>query len=318
MTRLTLHDLAGIPAGLSAYDAELESRTGCTLRALACRATGLGERGFAKRAVGARVAVVPLDCGQGVLPGFAEAVRAVAAHLGFDAWVTARPDAGGLAEAYRDGARVLVTADEESFIAVNLVSRRVADNNEATARGFVTALELLVGEPGEGRGGEAGVKEGGGVRATGGPERVGGGPGGAGLAGREVLVLGCGPVGRAAARCLLERGARVSLCDTRTERARQAARELAGEHAAVRVEEELEAALLRHRLLFDATPAPGFIRERHLTPDTRIAAPGVPLGLSVGALRAAGPHLVHDPLQIGTAVMLLEALSGGARQGGRP
>lgn len=102
----------------------------------------------------------------------------------------------------------------------------------------------------------------------------------------------------------------MSLCDIRTERARQAARELgeAGGNATVRVEEGPEAALLHHRLLFDATPAAGFIRERHITPETRVAAPGVPLGLTAGALRAIGPHVVHDPLQIGAAVMLLEAL----------
>jgi pyrrolysine biosynthesis protein PylD len=275
MTRLTPDDLAGIPSALPAYDAELESRTGCSLRALACRAAGVGEPRLAELARVARVAVVPLDCGQGVLPGFAEAVRAIAGHLGFEAWITRRPDAGGLAEAYRSGAGILVTADEESFIAVNLATRAVADNNEATARGFVTALSLLAG----------------------------------GLAGREALVLGCGPVGRAAARHLLAQGARVILCDIRSERARTTAGELGEEGESLRVEEDLESALMRHRLLFDATPAPGFIRERHLSPETRIAAPGVPLGLTAGALRAIGPRLVHDPLQIGTAVMLLEALS---------
>jgi hypothetical protein len=34
----------------------------------------------------------------------------------------------------------------------------------------------------------------------------------------------------------------------------------------------------------------------------------VPLGLSAGALRAAGKRVVHDVLEIGTAVMLAEAL----------
>jgi pyrrolysine biosynthesis protein PylD len=276
MTRLTPADLAGIPAELPAYDAELEARTGCSLRALACRAVGVGEPRLAELARGVRVAVVPLDCGQGVLPGFAEAVRVIASRLGFEAWVTTRPDAGGLAEAFREGAGMLVTADEDSFIAVNLATRAVADNNEATARGFVTALSLLAG----------------------------------GLAGQEALVLGCGPVGRAAARHLLAQGAQVSLCDIRSERAREAAGELGGEGGSLGVQEELEAALLHHHLLFDATPMPGFIRERHLKPETRIAAPGVPLGLTAGALRAIGPHLVHDPLQIGTAVMLLEALAG--------
>ena len=282
MTRLTPADLRGIPAGLQDYDRELAARTGCTLRGLACRAAGTEERRLVELARDAPVAVVPLDAGQGVLPGFAEGVRAIAAHLGFPAQVTESPDAGGVAQAYRGGARILVTADESTYIAVNLRSLAVADNNRTTALGFVTALDLLAG----------------------------------GLAAREVLVLGCGPVGREAARCLLEREARVSLCDLRPERARETAAELVAELAAaapaaagrVRVEEDLEQALRRHRLLFDATPAPAFIRERHIGPDSRIAAPGVPLGLSAGALRAAGKRVVHDVLEIGTAVMLAEAL----------
>jgi pyrrolysine biosynthesis protein PylD len=283
MTRLTPADLRGIPAGLQDYDRELAARTGCTLRGLACRAAGTGESRLAELARDAPVAVVSLDAGQGVLPGFAEAVRAIAAHLGFPARVMESADAGGLAEACRGGARILVTADESTYIAVNLRSLAVADNNRTTALGFVTALDLLAG----------------------------------GLAEREVLVLGCGPVGREAARCLLEREARVSLCDLRVECARGAAAELlaaapvaAAPAAAgrVRIEEDLELALRRHRLLFDATPAPAFIRERHIGPDSRIAAPGVPLGLSAGALRAAGKRVVHDVLEIGTAVMLAEAL----------
>ncbi len=273
MTRLTAADLRGIPEGLDDYDRELAARTGCSLRELACRAAGLEEQRLAELAREARVAVVPLDAGQGVLPGFAEAVRSVATHLGFPAWVTAAPDAGGLAEAYRGGAGILVTADDANFIAVNLRTRGVAQNNQATALGFVTVLDLLAG----------------------------------GLAGRGALVLGCGPVGREAAHCLLARGARVSLCDVRPERAQEAASELAAV-SRVCVEEDLEQALLRYRLLFDATPAPGFIRERHIRPDTRIAAPGVPLGLSAGALRAVARRVVHDPLQIGTAVMLVEAV----------
>lgn len=275
MTRLTPPDIRDIPAGLEAYDAGLSARTGCTLRALACRAVDQEESRFAELARGVRAAVVPLDCGQGVLPGFAEAVRAIAGRLGFEAWVTARPDAGGLAEAYREGAGVLVTADEQSYVAVNLRTRTVADNNEATARGFVTALELLAG----------------------------------GLAGRPVLVLGCGPVGRAAARRLLEKGAAVCLHDPRAERAFAAAVELSSAApAGVEVDRDLEAALERHQLLLDATPSPGFITERHIHPDTCVAAPGVPLGLSPAAVQAVGPRLVHDPLQIGTAVMLAEAL----------
>ena len=109
-------------------------------------------------------------------------------------------------------------------------------------------------------------------------------------------------------RSLLERGAAPSLYDVRSERARLTASELRSAGKEIRVEEDLEQALRRHRLLFDATPAPGFITERHITPETCVAAPGVPLGLSAGAVQAIGRRLVHDALEIGTAVMLLEAL----------
>jgi pyrrolysine biosynthesis protein PylD len=273
MTRLTSQDIRDIPAGLEAYDAELAVRIGCSLRALACRAVGLAEAELARLARGVRTAVVPMDGGQGVLPGFAEALVAIAARLGLEAWVT-QPDVGGLAEAYEQDAGILLTADDARFVAVNLRTRAVSDNSAATARGFVTALELLAG----------------------------------GLGGREVLVLGCGPVGRAAARRLLERGAAPSLYDVRSERARLAASELRAAGKEIRVEEDLEQAMRRNRLLFDATPSPGFITERHITPATCVAAPGVPLGLSAGAVQAIGRRLVHDALEIGTAVMLLEAL----------
>ena len=298
---MTLRDL---PAGLAAYDAELAARTGCTLRELACRAVGVSAPRFAKLARASRVAVVPMDSGQGVLPGFAEALAAIAGRLGLEAWVT-RPDVAGLAEAYERGAGILVTADEERYIAVNLRTHAVADNNEATARGFVTALGLLAARSGAGEGRPPAP----GGRGTGSGGAGGRGASGHGLAGRAVLVLGCGPVGRAAARCLLERGAAVCLHDSRPERAREAAAELAATGAPVLVEADLETALAGHALLFDATPSPGFITERHITPGTCVAAPGVPLGLSAGAVRAVGRRLVHDPLEIGTAVMLAEALA---------
>ena len=41
MTRLKTLDIAGISAGLDRYDAELLIKTGCTLRGLACQASGV-------------------------------------------------------------------------------------------------------------------------------------------------------------------------------------------------------------------------------------------------------------------------------------
>jgi pyrrolysine biosynthesis protein PylD len=275
MTRLVSTDIAGIPAMLPAYEEQLHSRIGCGLLGLACRTVGREEPELAGRLAGTRVAVVPMDCGLGVLEGFSETVRAIAVHLGSDAFVTRHSDVGGLAEAYEREADVLLAADDQRFIALNLHTRRIADNSASTARGFAAALDLLCG----------------------------------GVRGREVLVLGCGPVGRYAAQALEERGAELAVHDPRPERAQAVAAELGALGRLVRVEPDLERALLRHALIYDATPAAGFIQERHIRPQTFISAPGVPLGLDDGALRSIGSRLVHDPLQTGVAVMLVEALS---------
>jgi pyrrolysine biosynthesis protein PylD len=73
-------------------------------------------------------------------------------------------------------------------------------------------------------------------------------------------------------------------------------------------EEELERALQRFTLVFDATPAGGFIEARHIRPDTVIAAPGIPLGVSPEALARIEGRLIHDPLQIGVATMMALAV----------
>jgi pyrrolysine biosynthesis protein PylD len=274
MTRLVSTDIAGIPALLPRYEEQLRSRIGCGLLGLACRTAGREEAELAGRLAGTRVAVVPMDCGQGVIEGFSDSVRAIAAHLGSDAFVTRHSDVGGLAEAYMWDADLLLAADDQRFIALNLRTRRVADNSACTARGFAAALDLLCG----------------GVRA------------------RGVLVLGCGPVGRYAAQELGERGAELAVHDPKLERAQSLAAELGVQGRLVHVEPDLERALLRHALIYDATPMPRFIQERHITPKTCVSAPGVPLGLDDGALRSIGSRLVHDPLQTGVAVMLVEAL----------
>ena len=90
--------------------------------------------------------------------------------------MTAQPDVRGMQAAVAGGGgRVLFLADDHRFIALNLARRCCVDDDPATADGYVTALEAAAG----------------------------------GLYGRDVLLLGLGPVGRAAARRLVQRGAPV-------------------------------------------------------------------------------------------------------------
>jgi pyrrolysine biosynthesis protein PylD len=45
-----------------------------------------------------------------------------------------------------------------------------------------------------------------------------------------------------------------------------------------------------------------------LPADAIISAPGLPLGLDATAAQKFANRLIHEPLQIGTAVMLFQAL----------
>jgi pyrrolysine biosynthesis protein PylD len=56
-------------------------------------------------------------------------------------------------------------------------------------------------------------------------------------------------------------------------------------------------------LVVDATNAAGIIHANDISPQTFIAAPGMPLGLSPEAQINVSDRLLHDPLQIGVATM---------------
>jgi pyrrolysine biosynthesis protein PylD len=284
MTRLTGADVRVLDREhLAGWDRGFSAATGLSLFALACRAAGLGQRRARRLVAAAAAAVVPMDCGQGLIPGFAESVRVILSHLGCAARITEGGEVAGLAEAVEAGCDLVFTADDYRFVALDPWRGRLVDNAAATAQGFVAGLERLAERQGARRG----------------------------LRGQAVLVIGCGEVGSAACRRLLERGARVALYDVKAERARAlaAAAGAAGKAAGrLAVEPDLWAALARHRLLFEASPAALTIPDEALRPDTLVAAPGVPLGVSAAGAAALGARLLHDPLQTGVAVMLLEAL----------
>jgi pyrrolysine biosynthesis protein PylD len=75
----------------------------------------------------------------------------------------------------------------------------------------------------------------------------------------------------------------------------------------ITVERNLEEALSRYTVFFDASPAANIIQARHIKPETFIAAPGIPLGLSEEAYFLVKERLIHDVLEIGVATMFVHA-----------
>jgi pyrrolysine biosynthesis protein PylD len=274
MTRLEKDDIDRITRQLDDYDARLKRMTGASLRQIACRAAGVDEALILDLLDQVRIAAVPVSSGLGVIGGFSGAVAAIVSHLGFETFVTESSDVAGIAEGLERGADILMLADDERFIALTPGGSHVVENSRATAKGFVAGLELMKG----------------------------------GVAGESVLVLGCGPVGKEAAKALIDRGAEVALCDTKQERALAALREI-GQDASdrIRLEDSPLTALGRYELIFDATDEGSFIEPAHLTPRTVVAAPGMPCALTPEAMVENRDRVLHDALEIGTATMAVQA-----------
>jgi 3-methylornithyl-N6-L-lysine dehydrogenase len=272
LTRLIAEQVLGIPGNLKEFDQELIKKTGSSLKELALAAAG---DDLSVDPSNHRVAVIPITTGEGTIKGFSEAVCAIAGHLGFPAAITTATDLSGLAEAYQGGASIAIMADDHCYAAFNLLTRRVAGNDEATAKGYTAALQKMAG----------------------------------GLAGKKVLLIGAGPLGAAAAKALLKEGANLIIHDLAREKEAALTENFDLEtRKQITTGLTLEQALSHTNLIFDASPGDAFIPAALLKPDACIAAPGLPLGLDSAAACLHADRLIHDPLQIGTAVMLFQVL----------
>ncbi|SCM78609.1 Pyrrolysine biosynthesis protein PylD [uncultured Sporomusa sp.] len=267
MTRLKEDDVNKLAARLTKYDVELISKTGCNLKAIAARAAN---RDLSTISVAqAKIAVIPITGGQGIIGGFTEAVAGILDYLGFDTFITASYDIAGIAEAILHGAEILFAADDDKFIAFNLRTGAIADNSEATGRGYVTALNQMC----------------------------------CGLTEKHVLVIGAGAVGRSAAGLIVKLGGLVSVYDIDVTASRALVDELRRQGYPAKLETDLDYALSKHLVIVDASPAENVIRPAYITERTIIAAPGVPLGVPAEQCGKHFAQILHDPLQIGVATM---------------
>jgi len=274
MTRLISDDIADIVEELDAFDAVTQEKTGHTLFEIACHAAGVAAIPRDLADSHPKAGVVPMTCGQGTIEGFAESVAGILGHLGFQAFTTHQSDAAGVAEAFETNADIVMMADDNRFVALVPKTARVIDNAVATGRGFAAALDFMAD----------------------------------GLQGKKALVIGCGPVGQSSAEALIHFGASVSVYDVDAGKGEDLIRAMYRSHGVqVVLEHSLERALDGHPFIIEATSSSAIIDENHLTPETRIAAPGMPLGISAAAYEKRRNHIFHDPLQTGVATMGLMA-----------
>lgn len=180
MTRLVERDVANIAETLDDLDRRSREMTGASIEELA-RETAKCPK--IERHL--RTAVVPVTAGLGLIGGFNVSCQAILKHCGADAFITETTDVAGIQEAYRRGAELLFTADDDVCTMVSTEAPVYSDNGYATGRAFAVALEHMIGK-------------------------------------EEVLVLGAGPVGLAALQYLTERGFKTTVHDTDPEKGARA------------------------------------------------------------------------------------------------
>lgn len=278
MSRLTPDILKPISTSLKAYDKQLMERTGCDLLGLACLVHDVPRERFVETAQKHRACIVPITCGKGMIHGFSETLVSLCTHLGVAACKTKNTDVAGLAEAYETKASIILMADDICFLAINTSTGIVSDNNSATASGFVTGLDLMSD----------------------------------GIVGKRVLVLGCGEIGTHAVVQILKLRGLPVLFDVKHDAARDLAKCINNDLGRqVEVIDSIEGRIIDYQYIIDATPAPDIISHEDVSVRTYLSCPGVPLGLNRAAVEKLGIRLLHDPLQIGVAVMLVKSLAIG-------
>ena len=269
MTRLNSADLTNPANDRERYEKRLRDRLGLSLAALAADALSVDDGAAVRALAGLRVAAVPISSGQGLISGFAGMLAGIADQLGCSGHVVP-PDGEGFRAARETGADLAIWADDVDFVAENLASGIRAENGRATGLGFAAALDRLCG----------------------------------GVGGKTIAVTGCGPVGAAGAEALLRRSAMVVLCDLRPDKAEALADRLRpswGVAVSLCRPDELPGLGPAIDGLLDAAPKRPEDGPPPLLDGLPVAAPAVP------NLWPDNRRLWHDPLQTGTAVMLLAA-----------
>lgn len=273
MTRLTSNWISDIPNNMSNYDKDLTSKIGCDLRELAFSAVGKEKWNRQLLFDSNKAAVIKINTGEGIIDGFDKAIAAIFEQIGIKTILCESENVSAINEAMDKGANIFIMADDDRYIAFNTENNKKAENDYCTALGFARALEIMTD----------------------------------GLLGKDIALLGHGRVGKIAAEILKEKGGNVWVYDKKyleyqsSENLETTLPE--GVNGLIKSKEEL----LNYKIFFDLTNEELWFDNQDQLRDAFIVAPGVPLTFDINKLHES-ITIVHDMLEIGTAVMLTQVL----------
>lgn len=268
MTRLISSWVSPMLAGMEEYNQSLRQKIGVDLSRLAIEIFDSTEEQMKLARAEVTVGVVPITQGEGIIGDFAEAIASIVASMGFRALVTEHTDVDGIYEAYEKGCNVLFFADDIRYLALNIREFRSGENNYCTALGYISVLERMMNNHGKN------------------------------IESEKILVIGYGIVGKEAVKILRSRGISFCVYDK--------------DEAAVRGEDfeiiESKEKIKEYEYILDFTNEGEWLKTSDLSEKTLYASPGVPCSLDENSKKMLAKTAVYDNLEIGTAVMLGEAV----------
>lgn len=264
MTRLQSDWIKTMGDELPQWAERLEKQSNMSLMNLAASAADVSRGRVKSSSWRLKVGVVPVTSGLGLIGTFCQQVASIIRYMGFDVFITEATDVSGIYESNQRGAAITFLADDTYFLALNMSKNLVAENSDATARGFVAAIEGAAG----------------------------------GLRDKEVLIIGGGRVGKSAMAFVKGRGADAVLYDNNADVLAEYQKE--GYRVCNSADEMKKYKLIVDCSFSEA----GWIHKDMLHPEVWFASPAVPLSLDDEARDAVGEHLIFDLLQLGVITML--------------
>lgn len=269
MALLTSEDLENINKQLQEADSAVR------------RVTGLDIKGVCKDFYGTtpcceKIGIVPVTSGNGIIGNFSASLNAITEYFGFDSFVTGMPDVSGYYEAVRNGAQIILMADDHTFLAHNLKNGKIANNQPCTGIIYaeIASRHLKTSS-------------------------------------KDVLAVGLGKVGFPGAAHFVHKGFRVYGYDADGALLEKTVSNLGiipFDLNNIGNDNTEDDNARKFSIIFEATPCANTIPESVISENCVISTPGIPCAISRELQKKYSVELIMEPLGIGTASMLYSVL----------
>ncbi|WP_164914417.1 3-methylornithyl-N6-L-lysine dehydrogenase PylD [Aminipila luticellarii] len=269
MTRLKTEWIEYMLEGMDEYNRQLKARTDMNLAELIKTTFHMKDEAFEQAKAVNKIAVIPITQGEGIIGSFSESVAAILESMGFEALVMEHTDIDGIYEASERGCDLLFFADDVRYLALNIKSGKVSDNNYATALGFIQGLQALMNKHGKD------------------------------IHQEKILLIGYGIVGREAEKILAKEKIDFDIFDKDDTAIKGLPYPVLTERNQIK----------NYPYILDFTNEGEWLKKEFLHADLLYASPGVPYSMDEEAKTCFEERSIHDNLEIGTAVMLGQILA---------